>query len=276
MIDDLDKVLRQLLLDELKNGKIKIELKPPLREWTNNVTQPTLNLFLHDIRENRTLRQGKLEYERNGNGGYHRQRAPVILDVYYLITAWAKEPEDEHLLLTRTLAALFRNPTLPEHLLPESLQDQPRPIQVSVAQYDLPHKLTDIWSVLENDMRPGIDCRVTLALNPVAMQDVPMVTNRDLRFGQAEELPKAHKLSEPLDQQDRLWMVGGTIFGVEAPETVRLTLLERGLDIPVKPNGRFIIGNLEAETYTLTASVGEGKPSQHKLIVPSGNYDIKL
>ena len=53
-----------------------------------------------------------------------------FLDLHYMITAWTSDPEDEHRLLASTLLALFRNPNLPEELLPESFENQPAPVSV--------------------------------------------------------------------------------------------------------------------------------------------------
>ena len=100
MIDDLDEVLRQLLIRELpiKNGEIDIAFDQPKREWSARLSRPTLNLFLHDLNENKKLRQAQpmWEVEIGNNGQAVKRRKPVRLDLHYMITAWANEPEDEH------------------------------------------------------------------------------------------------------------------------------------------------------------------------------------
>lgn len=280
MIDDLDQVLRQLLIRELpiKNSEVDIRFDLPKREWSSRVSRPTLNLFLHDLRENNTLREPAWEIERNGDGTVTKRRKAVRMDLHYMITAWvADHPEDEHRLLARTLLALFRSPHLPDDLLPESMQDQPVPIPISVAQFDEFRTPADIWSALDNELRPAIACTVTLALNPYKAITGPLVTTRDLRFGQATELPSQQRLDETAGE-DRFWMVGGRLSGVEASEAERaqLMLVERSQSIPIQEEGRFIIGNMEAGDYTLEVSFGDGKPSRHKITVPSAEYDIEL
>jgi hypothetical protein len=278
MISDLDKVLRQLLIRELpiKNNEVDIEFDQPKREWSSRVSRPTLNLFLHDLRENNTLRQPEWEIERNSDGTATKRRTPVRMDLHYMITAWvADHPEDEHRLLTRTLMALFRHPHLPDDLLPESLQAQPVPIPVRIAQHDEFRTPADIWSALDNELRPAIACTITLALNPYQTFTGPLVQTRDLRFGQATKLPRHQWLDESVEQ-DRFWMVGGTVRGDGPPEDLSLTLVERGLNVPVESEGRFIVGNLEAGDYTLEISAEGRKPSQHKITVPSAQYDIEL
>jgi len=276
MISDLDEVLRQLLIREMpiKNGEVDIAFDLPKREWSSRISRPTLNLFLHDLRENNQLRQPEWEIKRNRDGTATKRRAPARMDLHYMITAWATEPEDEHRLLTRTLMALFRFPELPEDLLPESLQAQPVPIPIRIAQHDELRTPADIWSALDNELRPSIGCVITLALNPYQAITGPLVRTRDLRFGQATE-PDRRRLDE-VTGGDRFWMVGGTVRGDVPFEKVHLTLLERGLDVPVQADGQFIIGNLEEGEYTLEVS-GEGrKPSRQKITVPAEDYDIEL
>ena len=276
MISDLDEVLRQLLIEELpiKNGEVHIEFHQPTREWSGRLSRPTLDLFLYDLRENSTLRQVDWEIERR-NGTFTRQRVAARVDLHYMITAWATEPEDEHRLLTRTLLALFRHPTLPARLLPESLQGQPAPIPIRVAQFDEFRSPADVWSALDNELRPSIILTLTLALDPYSKVTGPLVRSRDIRFGQAAGLPAERQLQPDADQ-DRFWMVGGQVRGDGAPAGVQVRLVERGADVRLDAEGRFVIGNLEAGEYTLEV-VREGKkPAQHRITVPAESYDIEL
>lgn len=280
MIDDLDQVLRQLLIRELpiKNNEVDIKFDLPKREWSSRVSRPTLNLFLHDLRENNTLREPAWDIERNGDGTVTKRRRAIRMDLHYMITVWvADHPEDEHRLLARTLMALFRNPNLPDDLLPDSLQDQPVPIPVRVAQHDEFRMPADIWSALDNELRPAIACTITLALNPYRPITGPLVRTRDLRFGQATDLPTHLRLDDAAGE-DRFWMVGGRLRSQEPVDAERahLILVERGQRVAVQEEGRFIVGNLEAGEYTLEVSIEDRKPFRHKITVPSAGYDIEL
>ncbi|HSJ52938.1 MAG TPA: DUF4255 domain-containing protein, partial [Anaerolineae bacterium] len=185
MIDDLDEALRKLLIREMpiRNGEVDVKFDQPKREWAARVSRPTVNLFLYDARENQKLRQAQPLWDifQNPDGTVTRQRKPVRVDLHYMLTAWAAEPEDEHRLLGRALMALFRSSSLPEDLVPESLGRQPAPISFLVAQYDELRNATDIWNVLDNEMRPGIALVVTLALDPYAPIVAPLVRGRELR-----------------------------------------------------------------------------------------------
>ncbi len=276
MINELDEVLRQLLIRDIpiKNGKVDIAFDQPRREWSARLNRPTLNVFLHDIRENVKLRNVQWERERSENGKTQARRTPVRLDLHYLITAWAIEPEDEHRLLTGTLMALFRHDHLPEDLLPEVFQDQPVPMPLKVAQYEEFRNPSDIWSALDNELRPGIICMVTLALNPYLPLETPLVRTRELRIAPTVT-PAENRFSEG-ERPDIFWTIGGTVQSGKPLESMQLTLVERSRDIAIQPEGRFSIGNLEAGNYTLEVSIKGQKPSRHKITVPSPDYELKV
>lgn len=274
MIHLLDDVLRELLVRELpiNNGDVDVAFDQPTREWSGKLSRPTVNLFLHEITENKTLREHRWQVEKT-NGAYSRQRKPLRVDLHYMITAWAADAEDEHRLLTRTLLALFRHPTLPEEMLPETLQGQPVDIPMQVAQEELLRNPAEIWSALDNEMRPAISCVVTLALDPFDAVTGALVKTRDLRFGQAVDMPARRRL---VAEADRFWMVGGQLRGDELPPDAHLRLIERGLDVRVQNDGRFIIGNLQAGTYTLELTAEGRDPIEQEITVPSESYDIEL
>jgi hypothetical protein len=268
MISDLEEVLRRLLIRELpiKNGEVSIEFFQPRREWSARLSRPTLNIFLYDLHENNKLRQPEWEVERVNNRAVKQRRIPRI-DLKYLITAWAKEPADEHRLLSRTLMTLFRFPEIPGDLLPESLQDQPVPIPVHVAEQDALPSAADMWGVLDNEIRPAIACTITLAINPYHAITGPLVHTRDLRFEQ---------VAGPAEGRDRFWMVGGALRSGTPLVNPGILLVERGLSVPLDSEGKFVIGNLEAGEYTLEISSEGCAPARHKIIVPSEKYDVEL
>lgn len=278
MINDLNQVLRQLLIRELpiKNSEVDIAFDQPKREWSARLSRPTLNLFLYDLRENQKLRQTQPMWEtkRNDDGTVTQRRKPVRLDLHYMITAWATEPADEHRLLTRTSMVLFRLPHLPQDLLPESLQNQPRTIPIMVGQYDELRNPTDVWNVLDNEMRPALPCVITLALDPHRPIVGPLVRTRELRVGPAS-VPSLRRFDEQVEP-DRFWTIGGTVRSDHPLESVGLTLVERGLKVPLRPEGRFVIGPLEAGEYTLAASVEGAEPRRFKITVPAADYDLAV
>lgn len=281
MIEDLDETLRRLLVHEMpiKSGEVDVDFKQPKREWSARLSRPTINLFLYEVRENTKLRQMSQgwELEERLNNRVSERRKAVRIDLPYIITAWANEPEDEHRLLSRTLMVLFRTPALPEDILPESLQDQPAPISLKVAQAEDTDKvnMSELWSALDNVMRPAVTCVVTMALNPYQAMEVPIVRERVLRVGQAEK-PSTYWQFVEQSGANVYWTVGGTVYSKKPLDTIRLMLVERGTDVELLPEGRFTIGNLEAGDYTLEIKAEGQKPSRRTLTVPAPDYNFEV
>ena len=277
MFHDLDEALRQLLIHEIpvKNGEVDIAFDQPTREWTARLSRPTLNLFLPDIRENLKLRQyQQWLVEHNPDGTATQRRTPARVDLFYMITAWANDPDDEHNLLARVLMALFRQPNLPQDGLPESLGDQPAPIPLRVAQEDTLRNVADVWNALDTEMRPSLALTVTLALDPYLPLISPLVRTRELRFGQTADPSTAQELVEGYEP-DVFWSVGGTIITDKPLEELHLILVERGQDVPIQEEGRFTISKLRAGDYTLEITANGEKPRRHTITVPAPDYELE-
>jgi hypothetical protein len=270
MIDDLDDALRDLLIREMpiKNNEIDISFGQPNKEWSSRLSRPTLNLYLHDIRENPALRrdQAFAELERRPDSVVQR-RPPHRIALHYLVTAWATAPEDEHRMLARALLALLRFQELPDDILPEGLQDQPSPIPLKVAQADTLEKPSDFWSVLDNQQRPGIAFTATLAFNPYAPVVKPVTRTAEFKFGQSADMPGT---------DHGYLMVSGKVLSKKPLADLQVRLLERGILAELHPDGGFAIRNLQPGNYTLEVRAEGYKPKKHKIKVPAPNYDVDL
>jgi len=280
MFDEIDEVLRRLLVREIpiSNGDIDISFDQPKREWSARLSRPTINLFLHDLRENVKLRQQGQgpEFERMVHSGTLTQKHKAHrVDLHYAVTIWAKEPEDEHRLLAATLVALFRHPTLAEDL-PESLQDQPAPIALKVAQYDELDKPSDLWNVMDNQQRPIINLVVTLALHPFKPWVGPIVRTRELVIGQAEEPATIHRQVTAAGVR-RTWTVGGRVHSQNGPlKDLRVVLLPGGQEAALQAEGRFVLGGLAAGDYLLEITAAGCAPVQYNVTVPAPDYEFVI
>ncbi len=208
------------------------------------------------------------------------KRTPMRVDASYVITAWAADPADEHRLLTRSMLALFRHPTLPNERLVGTLQNPPYDIQAKLAQHDVLEDPSDLWNVLDNEMRPGVSYVVTLALDPWQEITGPIVRTRILRFGQAQHLPDTISLVPDVSRTD-LVLIAGTLRDSKSGEPLP------GTDIAVQGTGyatttdyagRFTLVSMPPGEYTLIAWTSEGKPKQRQIAVPAttGDYDMEV
>lgn len=279
MIQDLDQALRQFLIRELgiDNGQVDISFDQPSRDWsTRRGQQPTLNLFLYDLRENQKLRQTQpmWEIEQRTTENVDRRRRPVRADLHYLVTAWANEPEDEHSLLSRTWLTVLRHAHLPEDVLPQSLHNQPVPIPIRIAQTDELHNPTDIWNVLDNEMRPALACTVTLALDPYQPFTTPLVRMHELRLGLSSDPPSGQLDADVAPT--RLWTMGGHVRTQQPLDKVELRLMERDRAVEVGPEGRFVIGPLHGGTYTLEVRIEGGTTHPFRIEVPTADIELEI
>jgi hypothetical protein len=288
MLDDLDKTLRKLLIAEIpvKNGEIEISFDQPTGDWRNGSSKPAVNLFLYDVRENNILRQHQWERQPgNGQDGRaHLKLMPFRVDVTYMLTTWASIPEDEHWLLTRCMLALFRFPILPEELLEGELQNPPFDIQTSLARHDKLTNPAEIWSALNNEMRPSVSYLVTLALDPSKKRTTErIVTTRSLQTGQS--LSMGRNLSRIPDLgRFELNSIGGTVRESSQDgkplSGIQVAIKGTGQFATTDKQGRFVLRSVAPGEYTLIARRPKGKSSEKAIIVPQpekeDDYDIVI
>lgn len=285
MIADLDETIRQLLIAELpvKNGEVEISFDQPKREWSARISKPTVNLFLYDVRENATLRQHQWERMPSVNGDHlaRLKRTPFRVDCFYMLTTWAAEPEDEHRLLTRALMALFRFPILPEDRLIGSLKNPIFEIQARLASHDRLTNPAEVWSSLDNELRPSVSYIVTLALDPWKEIEGPIVRTLTLRTGQAGRLPRRRELISEVPPDEQIF-IGGTLRdkskGNQPAVGVTVAIKGTGLFATTDAEGQYTLGSLQPGEYTLVAWTEEGKPKEKKITVPpkDGDYDLEI
>lgn len=282
MIADLDESLRKLLEQELpiKNGEIEVKFDQPKREWSARLNRPTVNFFLYDLRENPTLRQHGWEQLNGGSPGdlqARLKRTPFRVDCFYMVTTWASDPEDEHRLLSSVLLALFRYPVLPVDRLEGSLKQQPFELPARLANHDRLTNPSEVWSALDNEMRPTISYIITLALNPWSEMITPLVRSVTLRTGQAADLPASDRL-RPETVLERVDLGGTVRAGGQPQGGISVAIKGTGLFATSDERGRFHLGSLPPGDYTLVAWPSEGKPKEQPVRLPGAgkSYDIEL
>jgi hypothetical protein len=163
---DLDDALDALLRRELAATgfqDVRIAFEAPNREWAATVTQPTLNLFLYDLRENQQRRVAQWE-RGEAQGRRSETRPPLWLDASYTLTAWARAAQDEHRMLSQSIAALQRYPELPEDVLPAGLASAVRglgPLRTRLGDPQLDAS-ADFWTAIGGPYKLSFHYIVTI------------------------------------------------------------------------------------------------------------------
>ena len=137
-----------------------VSFAAPDRAWGAGVTRPTVNVFLWDIRRNQALSSTGLGQQyTDGHQALRRPTDPVV-DLRYLVTAWASEHRDEHQLLGAVLRCVLANSALRGSDLPRALAETPF-VKLALASEET-RVPGEFWSSLDGRLKPGLQVVVTL------------------------------------------------------------------------------------------------------------------
>jgi hypothetical protein len=150
----LERLLRQQLPLSEQVGDISFEA--PNDTWAASLSRLTVNLFLYQVE--RSSQPGRAPVVRTGEDGpSYRRRSQPMIELGYLISAWAGSPRDEHQLLGDIVSLLAGISTLPEEVTPPGLSST-----VSLALGG-ELKPRDIWQGLGGKLRPSLMLSATVA-----------------------------------------------------------------------------------------------------------------
>lgn len=280
MIHDLDETLKQIIIQrgKLSLSDVDIVFEQPTGEWAATLNRPTINLYLYDIRENLELRNtSQIVTERNQSSGIGRRvHPPRRLDLSYLITVWARNPEDEHQLLWRLLQMWMQMAgTIKLEQTVGVVQEQPIDLPFKVAiPSEAMRNLSDLWGVMENQLKPSINFIVTAAMDTQKAIEAPMVFTTVLRYGQRVDTETRQMANHDTD----MYHIGGRVLlkGNPAGAGIQVTLLARGERVNTDSAGNFVFAYMETGTYELEVAADDQKAKVFTITVPSPNYDLSL
>ncbi|MDX2765773.1 DUF4255 domain-containing protein [Streptomyces europaeiscabiei] len=165
MIHEVDEVLKGLIGGgALAGSGIDVSFEAPTRDWAARRNAPAVNTYLYDIREDVSRRQrGHMPVRDERDIVVRRRQPPRWFRLSYLVTAWTKQPQDEHRLLSAVLATLLPHELLPADELPGALGALGLTLPLSVAGLHTESRsLAEVWSALGGEMKPSLDLVVTV------------------------------------------------------------------------------------------------------------------
>lgn len=280
MISDVDEALRNLILDSLTVSRQNVDIKfdLPSRDWAGRLNRPTIDLFLFDIRENLRLRGAEQARQfPRPDGKVEIRRNPVRIDLRYLLTAWTKDPEDEHLLLSDTLIALLRNPVIPDQYATEQMKKQQFPVILDAAVYQPEHgpteKATEIWGVIGNDIHAGFIVTVTITVDPYEPLVFPQISSIERNLGQTSPDGGRAVVEAGAEKYNEGFYIKTKKY---EPSTLTVVLEERNDVINVDENYRVKLPTLPAGKYHLDV-LYRGKVLKHQPIeIPAKEKTVVL
>jgi hypothetical protein len=271
MFNDVDESLRSLLIADMpiERNEIDISFDRPTREWSGRLSKPTLNLFLMDMREHPALRNDISQVTRMPDGTARRAYASRRIDLSYVVTAWAREAADEHRIMSRVLATMYRCDRIGEEYLAGPLVNATNVVLARIMPPDHLTKPADFWGVMDNELHSNLTWVITAPLDAFAPIDGPLVRTADFRFSRPDA-----------DWIENTYTVGGTVHAGADPTAgisgVTIEVLGTTLRDTTGEDGRFVFAGVPAGERTWRITPAEGQPADRTMHVPSDTYDIQM
>ncbi|MBE0695824.1 MAG: DUF4255 domain-containing protein [Anaerolineaceae bacterium] len=286
MITAVDDALKQLLLHQipLATNEYDISFEAPSRSWSAQLSRPTIDLFLIEIKENAAFLLNQPPPNIQDKGFIPIRRELARVDLYYLVSCWAPTTVQQHTLLSHILRAILQTPIFPEDLLPDPLKNQSRTIRLRLAQDDNLPQITDLWNSLENDLHPALRLAVTVAVEPPHSDGISSLQPAGLRIfnestgedpGQVEK--SAHDSPNEPTFPLAFHLISGRLRSQKYTNAVfKLVLRESGQEFSPDQEGEFRITRLQEGEYHLDILVNGRLVKQQKLHVPSTFVEIEI
>jgi hypothetical protein len=272
MLADLDETLRNLLKQELEvHGfeGVDIAFDAPSRDWSGQLSKPTVNVFLYDLRETESLRSS--EWGRlSRNGRTFETRPPMVMEASYAVTAWTQAVEDEHRLLSQVLAIFFAYPEIPQDKLNGRLANgsQAWPIKARIGQGK--GEKSDFWSAVGGQYKVSLDYVVRLSVESGAMRERgPEVRTQTIRT-QMTDAPKSTVLE--------MHRSGGKVTDKKGQPLadVWITLPELGSWTSSRSDGEFRFDRLPPGRHRVVARTADGREADSHIEVPGAGVDLTI
>lgn len=172
----LEKLLRTRLPLPEEVGDVAFD--PPNSTWSVQLSRITVNLFLYDVQRST---QPSAPAVRSVDGGpVQRRRPQPMIQLAYLVSAWAGSARDEHQLLGDVVSILAGTEALPQALVPDGLSSS---VRLSLGDPD--NRVREVWSAFSGQLKASTLLTVTVAadsfdweLQPPAVERISALASR--------------------------------------------------------------------------------------------------
>jgi hypothetical protein len=272
MIADLDVGLRDLLIAQLKRhgfDDIDVVFDTPSSDWASQLTRPTVNLFLCDIRKSQ--KPGQSGPEGGRSNGRATERPPAMrVDCIFAVTAWSKAVADEHRLLSQVLGVLYAFPNLSGHLGARFDDGSQRFAILATVGEQRPEQRADFWRSVGGVYKPALDYVVTLSVESgVTVERGPDVRSTVVRSSLADARRSGVQ---------ELATVGGIVRDADGEPVADAWIAVPGLArlATSGADGRFRLPRVPSGAHEVRVRDAGGREATIELEVPGGPLDIVL
>ncbi|SEE66002.1 DUF4255 domain-containing protein [Ruania alba] len=169
--DGIENLLRAALPLDRQHGDISFEA--PNSTWSTTVNRLTVNLFLYGV--SRSAQPPMVQPDRrDATGRVARRFALPMVELSFLVSAWAGSARDEHELLSDVLTRSLTYSTIPAEHLNVSLDST---VQLAVAN-DEKNRPRDVWSGLGGSLKASFVLIATVAADAYPWQEAAPVVDR--------------------------------------------------------------------------------------------------
>lgn len=165
----LEKLLRTRL--PLPEDMGDISFDAPNGTWSAQLSRITVNLFLYDVQRS-TQPSGPQTRVVEGEPTKRRRPQPMM-ELSYLVSAWAGSPRDEHQLLGDVVSIFAGVDQVPDDLLPDGLASS-----VRLVLGDPDNKVREIWSASGGSLKASFSLLVTVAADTFDWELQPPTVDR--------------------------------------------------------------------------------------------------
>lgn len=169
--EGIENLLRHALPLTPEHGDISFEA--PSSTWSTTVNRLTVNLFLYGVA--RSPQPPRLQpNQARPDGTVSRRFALPMVQLSYLVSAFAGSARDEHELLGDVLTRVLTYSTIPPEHLEAPLDSA---VQIAVAS-DEQNRPRDIWSSLGGQLKASFVLVATVAADAYAWETAPPLVER--------------------------------------------------------------------------------------------------
>lgn len=168
----------------------------PKKRWVDSPStdNPKVNIYLFDIKENLELRENEWQTVRYPDGSIQKKRPDIRIDLFYIITFYGQQTElvnaikEEHQYLAEVLPIVYRYDEIPtESFIDEDgnpISGVPTiPITVMRPKFLEGEGGVQLWSAIEQYIKPAIYIKVTIPINLKQIIEELMVLSKIVNYG---------------------------------------------------------------------------------------------
>ncbi len=169
--DGLERLLRSELPLPPELGDVTFEA--PTANWSAQLSRLTVNLFLYEIV--RSSQPPRSAVHRVTGEGRAQRRTPLpMIELSYLVSAWAGSPRDEHQLLGDVISLLAAQTALQPQYLPVELSTS---VDLAVGE-DRNNRAREIWTAAGGRLKASVAVQVVVPADSFDWADVAPAVER--------------------------------------------------------------------------------------------------